>query len=123
MTSGATAVSWARVAAAAAADKKATDVVAVDVSEVLVITDVFLVCSASNARQVAAVVDEIELRLKRVGAPVPRREGQRECRWVLLDFIDLVVHVQLEEERLVYGLERLWRDCPRVDLAGVLAEA
>jgi ribosome-associated protein len=108
---------WARVAAAAAADKQADSLVAFDVSEVLVITDVFLVCTAHNAPQVAAVVDEIERRVKQAGASSVRREGQREGGWVLLDFIDLVVHVQLPESRILYDLERLWRDQPLVDLS------
>lgn len=111
------AVEWARIAAAAAADKKAEDIVAFDVSEVLVITDAFLVCTAGNPRQVAAVVDEVERRVKAAGAATVRREGQREGGWVLLDFVDLVVHVQQPETRVLYGLERLWRDQPQIDLS------
>lgn len=111
------ALEWARVAAAAAADKKAADIVAFDVSEVLVITDVFLLCTATNPRQVAAVVDEVERRVKLAGATTARREGDRDGGWVLLDFIDLVVHIQLPEARVLYDLERLWRDQPRVDLS------
>ncbi|MDP4014355.1 MAG: ribosome silencing factor [Candidatus Nanopelagicales bacterium] len=117
MSCQANAVEWARIAASAAADKKATDIVALDVSGVFAITDVFLICSAVNQRQVAAVVDEIEFRLKQAGAAPPRREGQQEGRWVLLDFGDIVAHVQLREERELYGLERLWRDCPALDVA------
>jgi ribosome-associated protein len=111
------ATQWARTAAAAAADKKAEDIVAFDVSGVLVITDAFLVCTAGNPRQVAAVVDEVERRLKAAGAQSVRREGQREGGWVLLDFIDLVVHVQSPEARTMYDLERLWRDQPQIDLS------
>lgn len=110
------AIEWAKTAAAAADEKRATDIVAFDVSGVLVITDVFLICSAANPRQVAAIVDEVERRLKSVGAPDPRIEGARENSWVLVDFVDLVVHVQLDESRTLYDLERLWRDCPQITL-------
>ncbi len=89
---------------------------AFDVSDQLAITDVFLVISATNERQVGAIVDGIEERLKRVGTRPARREGDRELRWVLLDFLDLVVHVQHVEERSYYALERLWRDCPQLRL-------
>jgi ribosome-associated protein len=99
-------------AAQAAADKLASDVLLLDVSEQLVITDVFLLASAPNDRQVKAVVDEIEDRLRDLGAKPVRREGAEEGRWVLLDFSDIVVHVQHQEERIYYALERLWKDCP-----------
>lgn len=117
MTSEPTAVAWARSAAGAAADKKATEIVALDVSGVLPIADVFLICSAANQRQAAAIADEIEVRVKQAGASPPRQEGRREGKWILMDFGDLVAHIQLEEERALYGLERLWRDCPALDLA------
>jgi ribosome-associated protein len=103
-------------AAAAAADKLATDVLALDVSDQLVITDVFLLASAPNDRQVRAIVDAIEERLSSLDARPLRREGEREGRWVLLDFGDLVVHVQHAQEREYYALERLWRDCPEIEL-------
>jgi ribosome-associated protein len=99
-------------AAQAAADKLATDVLLLDVSDQLVITDVFLLASAPNDRQVKAVVDEVEDRLRELGAKPLRREGAQEGRWVLLDFGDIVVHVQHQEERVYYALERLWKDCP-----------
>jgi ribosome-associated protein len=105
-----------RAAAEAASDKLAEDIVAFDVSEQLIITDAFLLCSAGNERQVRAIVDEIEDRLRELGAKPVRREGEREARWVLLDYTDVVIHVQHEEERQFYALERLWRDCPLVDL-------
>jgi ribosome-associated protein len=105
-----------RTAAEAASDKLAGDIVAFDVSEQLVITDAFLVCSAPNDRQVKAIVDEIEDRLLSIGAKPVRREGERDGRWVLLDYADIVVHVQHEEERTFYALERLWRDCPLIGL-------
>jgi ribosome-associated protein len=106
----------ATAAALAAADKLATDVVALDVSDQLVITDVFLLASAPNDRQVRAIVESIEERLQGLGVKPVRREGEREGRWVLIDFGDLVVHVQHAEEREYYALERLWRDCPPIDL-------
>jgi ribosome-associated protein len=110
------AVELAEIAATAAADKLATDIIAYDVSDQLVITDVFLLCSASNDRQVRSIVDEIEERLRRVGARPVRREGEREGRWVLLDYLDVVIHVLHAEERVYYALERLWKDCPQIPL-------
>ncbi|MBT8227610.1 MAG: ribosome silencing factor [Dactylosporangium sp.] len=107
----------ALAAAQAAADKKATDIVLLDVADQLAITDVFLVVSAPNERQVLAIVDGIEERLAALpdkAKPV-RREGQREARWVLLDYIDVVVHVQHVEEREFYALDRLWKDCPVIE--------
>ena len=108
------AVELGLAAAQAAADKLATDVLLLDVSEQLVITDVFLLASAPNDRQVKAVVDEIEDRLRDLGAKPVRREGVQDGRWVLLDYADIVVHVQHQEERIFYALERLWKDCPRI---------
>jgi ribosome-associated protein len=106
-----------RIAAEAAAEKLAEDIIGYDVSEQLVITDAFLLCSARNDRQVRAIVDEIEERLRQAGAKPARREGEREGRWVLLDYVDFVVHVQQGDERDYYALERLWKDCPRIPLA------
>jgi ribosome-associated protein len=116
VTASPRAVELATVAAEAAAEKLAEDVVAFDVSEQLVITDVFVLCSAPNDRQVRAIIDEVEERLRRVGTKPVRREGEREGRWVLLDYIDIVVHVQHGEERSYYALERLWKDCPALPL-------
>jgi len=106
----------ALAAAQAAADKKAEDIVLLDVSDQLVITDLFLLASAPNERQVLAIVDAIEERLTGLpdkAKPV-RREGERGGRWVLLDYIDVVVHVQHTEEREFYALDRLWKDCPTI---------
>jgi len=111
------AVKLTRLAAEAASDRLARDIVALDVSDHLVITDAFLLCSAPSDRQVRAVVDAIEERLREVVDLRPtRREGEREGRWVLLDYLDLVVHVQHTDEREYYSLERLWRDCPSIEL-------
>jgi ribosome-associated protein len=104
----------ALVAAAAAADKLAQDVIVLDVSDQLVITDCFVIASAANERQVSAIVDSVEEKMRAAGTKPVRREGAREGRWVLLDFIDVVVHVQHADERSFYGLERLWKDCPRI---------
>jgi len=104
----------AQAAAQAAADKKAEDIMILDVGDQLVITDAFLLASAPNERQVLAIVDAIEeklLELPDKAKPV-RREGERAGRWVLLDYVDLVVHVQHSEEREYYALDRLWKDCP-----------
>lgn len=109
----------ARAAAAAASDKLADDVIALDVSDRLAITDVFVVASADNDRKVASIVDEVVERLRRIGAKPARREGEADGRWVLLDYLDIVVHVQHSEQRAYYALERLWKDCPRLDLPGV----
>ena len=106
------AVQLGLAAAQAAADKLASDILLLDVSEQLVITDVFLLASAPTERQVSAVVDEIEESLRALGAKPLRREGETDGRWVLLDFSDIVVHVQHQEERVFYALERLWKDCP-----------
>lgn len=116
LTASVRATELATAAALAAADKLASNVVALDVSDKLVITDVFLLASAPNDRQVRAIVDAVEERLHRLGAKPVRREGEREGRWVLIDFGELVVHVQHAEEREYYGLERLWRDCPVLEL-------
>ena len=85
-------------------------------SERLAITDVFLIVNATNERQVGAVVDGIEEALLKHGLKTVRREGDRENRWVLLDYLDAVIHVQHSEERALYALERLWKDCPPIDL-------
>ncbi len=125
MTASAEAIQMATVAARAAAAKLAQDVVVIDVSEQLVITDLFVIASASNERQVNAIVDEVEDKMRQAGYKPARREGTREGRWVLLDFVDIVVHIQHSDERNFYALERLWRDCPlvTVDLEGVETSA
>ncbi|MGY1770780.1 ribosome silencing factor [Blastococcus sp. SYSU D00813] len=114
MTASVEARETAQLAAQAAADKLATDVSIVDVSDRLAITDAFVLASAPNERQVQAIVDEVEERLRQHGVKPVRREGVAEARWVLLDFVDVVVHVQHAEERAYYALERLWKDCPTI---------
>src|SRR3954469_24243707 len=114
MTASAEARDTALLAAQAAADKLATDVSIVDVSDRLAITDAFVLASAPNERQVQAIVDEVEERLREHGVKAVRREGVAEARRVLLDFVEVVVHVQHAEERAYYALERLWKDCPTI---------
>ena len=116
MTASAEAVDTAIAAAQAASDKLATDIVAIDVSGQLVITDVFVICSAANERQVKAIVDAVEERLHARGVKPIRREGMKDSRWVLLDYGDVVVHVQQREDRMHYAIERLWKDCPLIEL-------
>ncbi|ONK14315.1 ribosome silencing factor [Streptomyces sp. MP131-18] len=117
MTATDRATELVEAAAQAAADKLAHDIIAYDVSDVLAITDAFLLASAPNDRQVKSIVDGIEERLlKTFGTKPVRREGEREGRWVLLDYVDIVVHVQHAEERVFYALERLWKDCPAIPL-------
>ena len=102
-------------AARAAAAKQATDIVVLDVHEVIVITDVFVICTASTQRQVKTVIEAVEDALREMGEKPVRREGEPEGGWWLLDYIDLVVHVFGEEERDYYDLERLWKDAPKVE--------
>jgi ribosome-associated protein len=122
MTAAPRAVELAVAAAEAAADKLAHNIQAFDVSERLAITDIFVLASAPNDRQVKSIVDAVEDRLRDLGAKPARREGQHEGRWVLLDYSDIVVHVQHAEEREFYRLERLWKDCPVIEFDDVPAE-
>ena len=116
MTATDHALELVQAAARAASDKLAQQIVAFDVSEQLAITDAFVLASATNDRQVKAIVDAVEERLRELGAKPVRREGEREGRWVLLDYIDVIIHVQHAEERVYYSLERIWKDCPLVEL-------
>lgn len=116
MTASEASITTARAAAKAAADKLAQDVVGLDVSERLALADVFLIASAPSERQVNAIVDGIEEELAKLDLRPVRREGRSGGRWVLLDYSDIVIHVQHEEDRVFYALERLWKDCPVVDL-------
>jgi ribosome-associated protein len=110
-------IALAAQAAKAAADKLAVDIIGFDVSEQLGIADVFLLCSGANDRQVKAIVDAIEERMREYGQRPARREGEREAHWVLLDYVDLVVHVMQPDDRQFYALERLWKDCPVLAVA------
>lgn len=108
----------ALTAARAAADKKAQAVTVIDVTDQMAITDAFVVASAPSERQVGAIVDEVQRRLRALAEPAKptRREGERDSRWVLLDYVDVVVHIQHREEREFYALDRLWKDCPTVEV-------
>ena len=116
MTATDRAIELVTIAAQAASDKLANDIIAFDVSDQLVITDAFVLCSAPNDRQVKSIVDEIEEKLRDAGVKPIRREGERDGRWVLIDYGEIVVHVQHDEERTYYSLERIWRDCPTIAL-------
>jgi ribosome-associated protein len=109
-------ITTARHAARAASEKLAEDIVALDVSERLALADVFVIASAPSERQVNAIVDGIEDELAKFDQKPVRREGRSGGRWVLLDYSNVVIHVQHEEDRVFYALERLWKDCPVVDL-------
>lgn len=116
MTAAAATHQLAQLAAEAADAKGGEDLVAIDVSEPLPLIDAFLLVTGRNERNVAAIADEIEDVLLKAGVKRLRREGRTEGRWVLLDFGDLVVHVFHEQERIFYGLDRLWKDCPIIPL-------
>ena len=105
------------IAASAALEKLGKDLIALDLTEQMVLSEIFLLVSGANERQIDAIGDEIELRLSAVGEKPARRE--RSPHWILLDYEDLVVHIQTEEIRLYYMLERLWNDCPRIELDAV----
>lgn len=109
----------AGIAARAADERKGENIVAIDVSDVMAIADAFVIVSAANERQVRAIVEEIEDELTAAGEEPLRREGNREHRWVLLDYGGLVVHVQRHQEREFYGLDRLYRDCPLIEVEGI----
>lgn len=107
---------WAITAARAADSKKATDIVVLDVADLLGITDAFVVTSATSDRQVRTIAEEVERQVKEIGGPSPRRiEGLSDASWVLLDYGDFVVHVFQEEQRDFYDLERLWADAPKLE--------
>ena len=101
-------------AARAAASKQAEDIVILDVSKLIVITDHFVICTAASQPQLRSVLDSIEEDLRKLGVRPVRREGEEGAGWWLLDYVDVVVHVFGTEERAYYDLERLWRDAPVV---------
>lgn len=121
MTATSQAIEIANIAAAAAADKLGENLVALDVSEPMPLTDIFMLVSGRNERQVAAIADEIEEKLLEAGVKTLRREGKTLGRWILLDFGDVICHVMHEEDRMYYSLERLWKDCPVVKLSAAAA--
>ena len=114
-------VERAQIAARAAADKFGTELVALDLSEQSVLSEVFLIITATNTKMVDSIADEVEEKLRLAGDKPLRREGTAE--WVLLDYSDLVVHIQSSELRRYYMLDRLWNDCPKIELEVVKEEA
>ena len=116
------ALDLARRAARAAHAVKAADVVALDVTSKFPLADVFLIASGTSERQVVAIAERIEEELAKAGATAARREGVRQGRWALLDFNDVIVHVMHQEDRAYYDLERLWKDCPVVELPADVRE-
>jgi ribosome-associated protein len=116
VTASPRALELVQVAARAADDKQAEDLVALDVTGPLQLTDAFLLATGRNERNVQAIADEVEDQMLEAGSKPLRREGRSEGRWVLLDFGDIVVHVFHEEDRQYYSLERLWSDCPTIPL-------
>jgi ribosome-associated protein len=116
MTASANAIKLTNIAANAAADKLGENIVALDVTELMPLTDVFLLASGRNERQVVSIADEIEEKMLEAGHKMLRREGKTQARWILLDFGDVVCHVMHEEDRMYYSLERLWKDSPVVKL-------
>ncbi len=119
MTAPQISIDRAKVAAKAADEKLGTNIAVIDVSNVMAITDVFVIVSADNERQVASIVEEVEGDLTDLGVEPKRREGNRENRWVLLDYGNFVVHIQREAEREFYGLDRLYADCPAIEVEGL----
>ena len=121
LTASQISIDQAVIAAKAADEKLGANIGVIDVSHVMAITDIFVIAGADNERQVAAIVEEIEADLSDAGLEPKRREGNRENRWVLLDYGNFVVHVQREAEREFYGLDRLYADCPVIDVDGLEA--
>lgn len=121
MTATPRAIEIANIAGAAALDKLGENLVALDVSEPMPLTDIFMLVSGRSERQVGAIADEIEEKLLDAGVKALRREGKTLGRWILLDFGDIVCHVMHEEDRMYYSLERLWKDCPVVKIDAVAA--
>ena len=119
MTATAKSIELAEIAARAADERKGEGIAVYDVSDVMAIADIFVVVSAGSDRQVRAVVEEIEDALTEAGIDPQRREGHRENRWVLLDYGQFVVHVQRVAEREFYGLDRLYADCPLIEVEGI----
>lgn len=119
MTATAESINIVSIAARAAAEKLAEDILVIDVSQRLAITDCFVIASGDNERQVNAIVDEVEDTLSGEGIKPVRREGRGEGHWVLLDYGIVVVHVQRKAEREFYALDRLWADAPQIDVEGV----
>ena len=119
MTATTRSIDMTMIAAQAAADKIAENLVALDVSVPFVLSDVFLIVSGRNDRQVASISDGIEDKMLEAGYKLLRREGKTTGRWILLDFGDIICHVMHEQDRIFYDIERLWKDCPVISLKDI----
>jgi len=111
-----------RIAVKAADDKKAHDLVVLDISQIASFADYFLLCTADSSRQMQAIADEIEAKLKAFGIRPSHREGYQNAEWILMDYLDLVVHIFSKEARVYYDLERLWRDGKKMDVSALIQE-
>jgi ribosome-associated protein len=111
-----------KMAVKAADDKKAHDLVALDISQIASFASYFLLCTGDSARQMQAIADEIEKRLKAIGIRPSHMEGYQHSEWILMDYLDLVVHIFSKTARAYYDLERLWRDGKKLDLSKILQE-
>jgi len=116
VTATSNAIKQANIAGLAASDKIAENIVALDVSDLMPLTDIFVLASGRNERQVSSIADEIEDKMLEAGFKTLRREGKELGRWILIDFGDIVCHVMHEEDRMYYSLERLWKDSPVIKL-------
>ena len=114
MAVGSETIELTKIAAAALAEKLGSEIVAIDLSEQLVLNQVFLIATGNNEPQLQALADEVEKKLAAIGQKPARKEGSNS--WILLDYTDLVVHIQSSELRNYYMLDRLWKDCPTIDL-------
>jgi ribosome-associated protein len=119
VTASSDAINHAGIAARAAAERLAEDIVVLDVTSRMPLADCFVLATGDNERMVDSIVDEVEEKLTEVGVKPHLREGHRDNRWVLLDYGTIVVHVQRRDEREYYALDRLYRDCPTVEVEGV----
>lgn len=109
----------AKLATQALSDKKAEDISVIDISEVSVIADYFIIAGGSNRSQIQALSDSVEEKLGRAGCPVKQIEGYDTANWVLLDFGDIIVHIFDKENRLLYDLERIWRDGKQIEIGSL----
>jgi ribosome-associated protein len=109
-----------RIALKAVDDKKGSDIVVLDISSLATFANYFLLCTGDSSRQIHAIVDEVEQKLEAVGQAPSHIEGYQHAEWVLMDYIDLVVHVFSKHARTYYDLERLWRDGKRLDVEKLL---
>ena len=111
-----------KIAVNAAEDKKASDLVALDISGIASFTDYFLFCTGDSSRQMQAIADEVEQKLKKFGIRPSHVEGYQNAEWILMDYIDLVIHIFSRSARAYYDLERLWRDGKKLDTSAFIRE-